>query len=213
MNLPLFLPPFWIWVAAVGVPAIFGLGRYAFFSEGEDPDKNKLGVLGMKKAGKTKFLSFLRNVPYVEKDTEIEPYKPFKYTHETKVIHIDAGVDIGGGNLYRSEYNRIIEKSDVVFYFFDISKYLKNSPYETVGYRRACNSRLEHIYTTGKEIKKHIVVVGTHIDKCKKREAKIKSEFLKLNDSKSYYSVLKNIEFTDLTDTSLLRSFINKVFN
>lgn len=208
MNIPLFVPL--IWGAALGVITLLGFGGYALFSK--DPEKNKLGVLGMQSAGKTRFLSHLRNITFRDKGTQIEKYDPFIHKYDGKVIHIDAGVDIGGGSMYRNEYNRIIKKSNVIFYFFDISKYLDDSPYEGVGYRRACNSRIEHINSAGKELKNSIVVVGTHIDLCTKNEAKVKSEFLKLVKDKYYYSVLKNTELIDLTNTNQLNEFIKKVF-
>lgn len=211
MMTPLILP-FVVWGAAIGVTALLGLGGYALFSEGEDPEKNRLGILGMQWAGKTKFLSFLRGVPYVEKQTSIEHYKPFTYRYGEKVIPIDAGLDIGGGNMFRGEYNRILENSNVIFYFFDISRYLNDDSTEGVSYRRACNSRIEHIHSGKKGKNTSVVYIGTHIDKCKKDEAKVRSEFFKLIDDKYYYSDLKKTEFINLTNTNQLRNFINKVF-
>jgi hypothetical protein len=210
MNIPLFLPI--IWGVGLGAVALLGLGGYALFSEGENPQKNKLGILGMQGAGKTRFLSFLRNIPFVDKGTEIELYDPFIYKHDEKVIHIDAGEDIGGGDLYRDEYDRILEKSDVIFYFFDISKYLKNQISNGIRYRRASNSRIEHISSAITTSKNNIILVGTHFDMCAKSRAKAKSEFLKINEHKHYYAVLKQLELIDLTDNSQIRNFTKKVF-
>ena len=210
MNLPLFLPL--IWGVGLGAAALLGLGGYAFFSEGEDPEKNKLGILGMQSAGKTRFLSFLRNIPFIDKGTEIEGYDPFIYNHDGKVIHIDAGEDIGGGDLYRDEYDRILKKSDVIFYFFDISKYLKNNTTHGIGYRRASNSRIEHISSAITGSKKNIILVGTHFDLCSKGKSKVKSEFLKINEHKHYYTILKHLELIDLTDENQIQNFTKKVF-
>ena len=208
LNLPLFFPFPILWAIGVAVAAI---GGGVIFSR--DPKKNKLGVLGMQAAGKTRFLSFLKDIKYIEKETSMEDYEPFTYEHAGKVISIDAGVDMGGGDLYRIEYNKIIENSTVIFYFFDISKYLNdNDITDKVNYRRGCNSRIEHIYSEATKRKIPMVFVGTHIDKCFKLEAKVKSEFLSLIEDKSYYSVLKKTEFIDLTNTNQLRDFINKNF-
>lgn len=210
MTLPLFIPI--IWGVALGAAALLGLGSYAFFSVSEDPEKNKLGILGMQGAGKTRFLSYLRGVPFFDKGTEMEKYNSFIYKSQGKVIHIDSGEDIGGGNLYRDEYDRIIKKSSVIFYFFDISKYLNDSIQEGISYRRASNSRIEHISSIDKFSKTNILIVGTHFDLCKNSQREVKSEFLKLNENKSYYSVLKQIELIDLTTNDQLKNFTNKVF-
>lgn len=209
MNIPLFIPI--IWAAALGAVALLGFGSYALFSE--DPKKNKLGVLGMTASGKTRFLCCLRNIPFVEKSTSIEKYEPFIYRHDGKVIHVDAGIDIGGSDLFWNEYNRIIEKSDVIFYFLDISRYLDDATLkDRVSYRRACNSRIEHIHSAKKEIQENVVIVGTHLDLCTVDKTMLKAKFLKLNKNKSYYTILKHIEFIDLTNTNQLRNFIKKVF-
>ncbi|RKS53790.1 hypothetical protein BC962_2046 [Gillisia mitskevichiae] len=212
MNLPLFIPI--IWGVALGAATILGLGigSYAFFSKSEDPEKNKLGILGMQGAGKTRFLSYLRNIPFVDKETEIQTYSPFTYKSHGKVIQIDSGEDIGGGNLYRDEYDRIIKKSNVIFYFFDISKYLNDPIQEGISYRRASNSRIEHINSIDKFSKKNILIVGTHFDLCKNNQKEVRSEFLKLNENKSYYSILKQIELIDLTHNDQLKNFTKKVF-
>jgi GTPase SAR1 family protein len=208
MNLPLFIPI--IWGAAIGAVAILGLGSYKLFSD--DPSRNKLGLLGMQASGKTKFLCHLRNKAYIAKSTEIEPFNPFEYDNAGNKIYIDAGLDIGGGDLYRSEYNRIIKNSDVIFYFFDISKYLNDKNQGGIGYRRASNSRLEHIKSTAANMDIQIVIVGTHIDLYSKGKAKAKSKFLKLNENKSYFSILRNIELINLNDEKQLRNFTKKVF-
>lgn len=202
--------PIVIWGAAIGVAALLGVGGHALF---KDPKKNKLGVLGMRGAGKTRFLSHLRNIPFVERNTGRELYKPFIYKSGNKSISIDAGLDIGGDNFFVHEYNKIITNSDVILYFFDIFKYLdNNSLAEGVNYRRVCNSRFEHVYSAGKGMKISVVFVGTHIDRCQKVEAKVKSEFLSLVEGKPYFPVLKRVEFIDLTNTKQLRDFIQEKF-
>ena len=206
----LFIPLVVIWAAAAGASAVVGVvGRYYYKKNSQK--KYKLGVLGMQGAGKTRFLSYLRNVPYVEKGTSKEPYESFTYKFEKKEILIDAGVDFGGGDLYRVEYNRIIKNSDVILYFFDIDRYLnEKSKTEEVSYRRACNSRIEHIHSADKEA--DIVFVATHIDLCKKVEEEVRLEFLKLIENKSYYSSLKDVELIDITNKDQLNRFIDKVF-
>ena len=170
-----------------------------------------LGILGMQGAGKTRFLCHLRGVPFTDKATGKEPYDSFQYNCDDLLIWVEAGEDFGGGNLYRDEYDPIIDKSNLLFYFFDISKYLNNDQTEGISYRRASNSRIEHINSTSVE-NDNIIIVGTHLDLCKKSKEEIQNEFLKLNEDKTYYPVLKRIELINLTDKGELKDFTDKIF-
>jgi len=180
-------------------------------AEFEDSREISLGILGMQGAGKTRFLCHLRGVPFVDKATGKEPYNPFNYKIEELLICVEAGEDLGGGNIYRDEYDRIIDKSDLLFYFFDISKYLNNTLTEGISYRRASNSRIEHISSTSEQTE-NIIIVGTHLDLCSQSKEEVQNEFLKLNENKVYHPILKRIELINLTDENQLKDFTNKIF-
>ena len=174
--------------------------------------ENKLGVLGMQQAGKTKFLSFLRGVPYVERSTSREEYDSFTiYLKEGKEVHISQGIDIGGGDTYRSEYKKIIENSDVVFYFFDINKYFKDEVMkDRITYRRECNSRFEFIFDSIKD--KQVLLVATHTDLCGLHSSQIKSKFDEIVSGKRYKDMLQQVCFINLNDKRQVEEFINKTF-
>ncbi|MFK8303334.1 GTPase domain-containing protein [Capnocytophaga stomatis] len=174
--------------------------------------ENKLGVLGMQQAGKTKFLSLLRGEAYVERSTSIEKYEPFTiYLKGGKEVRISQGVDIGGGDTYRLKYKEIIENSDVVFYFFDINKYFKDEVMEDrITYRRECNSRFEFIFDKKQE--KKVLIVATHTDLCGIHSSQIKSEFDKIVRDKRYKNMLQQVCFINLNDEKQVEEFINKTF-
>ena len=119
---PLILP-----IIGWGIAILLGgFGVAAVAGVFDDPKKNKLGILGMQGAGKTRFLSFLRNKIFIEGQTNRSGYEEFTYQLSNgKKIFIKSGVDIGGGTMYRVDYNKIIDESDVILYFFDINNFIK----------------------------------------------------------------------------------------
>ena len=203
---PLILPLLG-WGAAILLGGIGIASAAGFF---KDPDKNKLGVLGMQQAGKTRFLSFLRGVPFIEGQTSRSGYDDFVYTLSNgKKIYIKAGVDIGGGEIYKVDYNRIINESDVLLYFFDIDKYLNDN---NLGYRRDCNSRFEHIYDKAKEAKAPVVVIATHRDKCSYGDSVMKQKFDSLVQNKGYKKMLNEVQYVNLTNNSDMKKLADKIF-
>ena len=237
-TIPFIFPiiPILIWAGGI---LLGGFGVAAAAGAFKDRNKNKLGILGMPAAGKTRFLSFLRNVPYKEGQTSRSPYKEFTYPlSDSKNIIIKSGVDIGGANTYRSDYNNILKESDVILYFFDIDKYLSSSDH--IEYQRNCNSRFDHIYTVIKKHNdefrkadeafakdkkdaslkeklnnlksKHLMVIASHKDKCSYTNIEMKRKFDDLVQSKSYKEMLKDVQFVNLTDSSETKNLINKIF-
>ncbi|WP_410877834.1 GTPase domain-containing protein [Myroides sp. DW712] len=212
--IPMILP-----LLAWGVVAVLGGGLIggAIGSLFDDPQKNKLGILGMQKAGKTRFLSFLRNIPFEEKASGRDSYVEFRYKLQNKKeITISAGRDIGGGNAYRVDYNKILQSSNVILYFFDINRYLKNElDQDGILYQRSCNSRFEHIYSELKKSNKPIIIVATHKDHVllSENEIKLKFDTLVQNANKSYKEMLKNIHYVNLTSDAEMKNLIEKIFN
>lgn len=208
---PLIIP-FLIWgaVALAGGLTVAGIAG-AF----DDPKKNKLGLLGMQVSGKTRFLSYIRNIPYVDKRTGRSDYEEFIYTlSDGKKITICSGVDIGGGDNYRVDYDTILDNADVILYFFDIDKYLRNEIdlESNILYQRSCNSRFEHIYSRVKLSKKLVIVIATHTDKCNLSESAMKQKFDALASNKSYKDMLKEVEYVNLTNRNEIKNLVNKIF-
>jgi|SRR5690554_73032 len=206
---PLIIPILlWGAVALVGAFTVAGVAG-AF----DDPKKNKLGILGMQQAGKTRFLKFLQNKPFIEGQTSRDSYEEFKYKlNDEKEIIISSGIDLGGETLYRSEYNKIIKDNDLILYFFDIDKYIKNPLENNEYYQRGCNSRFEHIYSENINRKK-VIVIATHRDKCKFSDNEMKRTFETLIQNKSYKEMLKEIKYINLTNKTELQSLVNTIFN
>lgn len=208
---PLILP-----LIGWGVVALAGLFTAAGFAGfWDDPQKNKLGLLGMQISGKTRFLSYLRNIPFVDKRSGRNHYEEFIHTlNDGKKITICSGVDIGGGDNYRVDYDTILDNADVILYFFDIDKYLRNEMdlESNILYQRSCNSRFEHIYSRVKLSKKLVLVIATHTDKCHLSESAMKQKFDVLTSNKSYKDMLKGVEYVDLTNRNEIKNLVNKIF-
>ena len=210
-SFPMIAPLLWGLYAglATGLAGLVGVRAHSLFKK----EKNKLGILGMPRAGKTRFLCNLRGEPYIGKQTEKEQYEPFTYTkRDGKKIAIDKGEDIGGTDQYIDEYERIINESDVIFYFLNIYKYLYGN---NIDYVRYCNMRLELIYgfiqNPNNSINK-VVLVGSHIDRCNESREKVVKEFYKKVENKQYYPMLKNIYLIDITREEDIKSFADKIF-
>lgn len=205
----LFFPiPVWIAITIAGTFGIRGISHVF-----RDPKKNKLGVLGMQQAGKTRFLSYLRGKPFIEGQTSRNSYDEFTYSlSNEKKIFIKSGIDIGGGTIYRSDYNRIIDESDVLLFFFNINKYLKNVEEEDEFYQRSCNSRFEHIYDKTRTEKQVVFIIATHKDNCGFNENDIRRKFDILVQSKSYKGMLKDVQYVNLTSQSEITILANKIF-
>lgn len=212
--IPMILP-----LLAWGAIVILGGGLIggAIGTLSNDPKKNKLGILGMQGAGKTRFLRFLQKKPFIEGTSSRDSYTQFKYTLQSKKeITILAGVDIGGGNVFRGDYNKILQSSDVILYFFDINRYLKNElDQDGVLYQRSCNSRFEHIYSQKKQSNKSVEIIATHKDHVpfSENEMKFKFDTLIQNGNKSYKEMLQNIHYVNLTSASETKNLIEKIFN
>lgn len=204
-----------IWIISIlfgGLPILLASRKFRKLIKNlfSDPKKNKLGILGMPMSGKTLFLSHLRKVPYVQKGTGYnEKYDSFIFkTSSGKEIHIDSGFDIAGNDDVRSEYTSIMDNSDVIFYFFDISLYFTD-----INYRRNCNSRLLYLHNYFEKNKeKELVLFASHIDKCEMDRSKIITNFRKQIKDKSYKDLLGNTNFINLTDIKELTEIIDLIF-
>lgn len=212
ITIPLALPLIPI-LWGIGI-LLGGIGIAAASGAFKDPKVNKLGVLGMQGSGKTLFLSYLRNIPFIGGVTSRTKYEQFKYKlSNDKEITISSGTDLGGGNMFRTDYNKILEESDVILYLFDIGRYLSNE-LDSDGdrYQRACNSRLEHIYSSIKKTKKPISVIATHKDKSGLSQNEMEQRFTALVQNKKYKGMLKNVEYINLTNSGEIKNLKGKLF-
>lgn len=201
MILTILIIPFLIWGGVALMVAIIG---GAIMKNGD-----KLAVLGMQGAGKTRFLCFLRGVPYVEQQTAYEKYPEFSYKIDDKItIKIKSGYDIGGGKTYIREYDNLIKESKVILFMFNISRYLAYDQ----RYVRDTNSRLDLIKGYVDTEEKNIVIIGTHKDLLNIDDNEIKRKFDELMNGKPYSDMVKNIFLVDLTDKADICTVTKEIF-
>lgn len=203
---------------AGGVGAITGIAALIGGSSGaiagglvdlftNDDKEYKLGLLGMKASGKTTFLNNLRGIKTVSKTTSKEIYTSFEFvTSNGKTIKIEKGTDIGGDKNYMIEYRQIVQKNDVILYFFDVCRYLTE-----IEYLRECNSRLDFI---SREIKnKKITIIASHSDLSKRSEEILIEEILNRVKDKKYSNLFNNGFFVvNLIDKRGIKELIDKIF-
>lgn len=187
-----------------GVGGVTG-GVLDFFGKGNKG--NKLGIIGMQASGKTTFLNNLRGLKAVLNPTSRENFESFKFELSNgKTIYIDKGNDIGGAKNYMTEYRQIIEKSDIVLYFFNVSEYLTN-----IDYKRECNSRLDHI-NINIENKKN-AIIASHSDLSQHSKNILIEEILNQVRDKKYSNLFNNAFFVvNLTDKNEVSGLIDKIF-
>lgn len=211
---PLIIP-FLIW-GAVALAGIFTVAGMAGFWD--DPKKNKLGVLGMQQAGKTRFLRFLQNKPFIEGQTSRDSYEEFKYKlNDEKEIIISSGIDLGGETLYRGDYNKIMNQSNLILYFFDIDKYIKNPLENSEYYQRGCNSRFEHIYSFINKHNRDFEIANNNYSKIKNGNKEEKENLKKilqfLEAPKTIIIVATHRDKLKLSDSEMKRTFENLIQN
>lgn len=170
-------------------------------------DDKKLGVIGMKGSGKTTLLFKLGGVKEMKYNTSEEKYEEFTFkTSSHKTVHVKKGKDIGGTKNYIAEYKDIIQKNNVIFYFFDINQYLS-----TVEYRRECNSRLSFIFPHLEN--KVTVLVATHADKSKLSKNELKESIMKIIIDKNYSKLFtENFFILNLIDDNQFSHLIESLF-
>lgn len=211
MIIPLILPLLiWGAVAITGV-IIGGAVIHSYFDD--NPEKKGLGIIGMQTSGKTLLLSKIRGIPLKDQRTSREEYEEF--THKMKngrEIIISKGIDIGGGEMHIVEYEKIIQKSDLVLFLFKINEYLQNKENtEGYSYQRLCNSRFDLLYKLKRD-KNTIMIIGTHKDKTNLSDRDLETKFFQIVRNKTYSQMVSSPIFVNLTDEQQLNKLIEKIF-
>jgi hypothetical protein len=168
---------------------------------------NTLGVIGMKSSGKTTMLNNLRGIKTVPQTTYKESYESFKFElNNGKTISIDKGNDIGGSKNFMIEYKEIINKNEVILFFFNVSDYLTK-----IEYKRECNSRLEFIYNDLKN--KKTAIIASHADVPNRSKIILEEEILNQVRDKKYSNLFNNgFYVVNLTNNEEFKQLINKIF-
>ncbi|OYP61063.1 hypothetical protein CIK98_16320 [Prevotella sp. P2-180] len=209
--------------------AILGLLSLIIFS-GEKASKTfknvksvNMAILGPNEAGKTTLWNFFRGRPnskvYQETDGKVElsflassiVWNAVKLDESDEKIRF-KGFDINGnGDFIRTEWEEMIEKSNMVIFVFNAFKYLKN-----VDYQRDINQRMQFVYSTickqtdGK--KRGIWLLGSYADKL----ADKKKAWRRIIDNiktKPYCEISHNNACLNLTNEDELKVYYKKMFN
>ncbi|MBS1570794.1 MAG: GTPase domain-containing protein [Bacteroidetes bacterium] len=203
MILTILIIPF-LWAGVAIIAALLGTTYVITLKNGD-----KLTVLGMQASGKTRFLSFLRKVEYIERATGQEEYKKFTYKFDKdRSVTIQSGVDRGGGDNYKQYYKKSIEESDIILFLFNLNEYIN----ENVEYVRETNSRFELIYDFAKKQERDVVIIGTHKDLLNFSEDNIKKNFDEKISTKSYKDLFKAFILINLTDKADIEKQIKLIF-
>lgn len=211
---PLIIP-FLIWgaVAAAGLFTVAGIA--GAFDEKEVAKLNndvkaskKIAVLGLHQAGKTTFLRFLQGDKSYKKykETGIDHYNEFDMKIDDKVITIAKNYDIGGSDAFMRHYMRILKETEMAFFLFDVSLFLKDNEY----FRNFC-ARVDYLKSMTSVT---TYFIATHPDKLMKiDENELKVKISKQLERKHYQDyVTQKLFVINLLDEKKLTEFVNKVF-
>ena len=154
----------------------------------------KLGVLGMKRAGKTLFWYHLQDKKYVEgkdEDTINDNIPAFivEGTNDKKLKI--SGRDIGGGlDFFQDYYKNIIDECKYNVFIFDMYEYVNNKDYKNI-----TNSLFEVLYNYKCFIKKPYAVIGTHLDQFTESPRTVQEKILTMLGNKPYKALLNSGNF------------------
>lgn len=215
----------WIWLLALPFLAFASGVVIGVILENSTPTVGKkLGVIGMKGAGKTTYLSHLG---LVEHDGGGTKWK----TYEAKMVHVGnrdlkiaSGMDIGGEEGFVKLYKPWLigdEKKDIIIFIFNGYRYLNDEEYG-----KDTRSRLDFIYNTYKQANndvkeyKNIVLMASHLDEYVKKDKysgedvkKMQDDIIKSVASKEYDALFKNNFFVvDLRNKEFVDKINNKIF-
>jgi GTPase SAR1 family protein len=172
-------------------------------------DKIGLAVLGMAGAGKTTFYNHLRNEWITEKGgTGIRPLNEFSVKlKDGKEIIIKKGQDVGGLESFIPQYESMMEKANIVLFFFDAYKYLTD-----IQYARYTNARIDFI--NGKMTDKKILrTVISYADMFSDRNQAITDIINSIGDKyDKFFFDPRNYYFVNLTDKREIQNLVNNLF-
>lgn len=184
-----------------------------------------LVVLGMKGSGKTRFYRFLQGKPYIEGETEQEEYGGFAYKKKDgETIFIKKGIDIGGGEDFIKDYEKMIENCDCLVFCFNLPQYLSDNEYE-----KSVNSRIDFVWRKFKDKKiaernfvwrkfkdrkiaeRNFVTLASHTTPGGDKDSKTKFKSkIKGKEFEDFCRI--NFFMVDMTDEECLKDVVNKIF-
>lgn len=170
-----------------------------------------IAVLGDAGVGKTQLYHTLQGKVYDNpKQTNMEDIPEFDYECNGKTYKIKNGEDLGGNEVYRSDWGDLVKGKDIIVFIFDVNKYLTEPEYE-----KDTNSIMDDVWRLLKENKKENkhICIGSHFDELKsyKEEKAIRDVLEKLKNKPYSELVKKNFGLIDVRDKKQVEEIFKKV--
>lgn len=210
-----FFPIPWI---ITGLVSLIGGGIAIAVTSSKKTEGKSLGVLGMKQAGKSRFLSNLGLFEYEETATLIKDYEKQIVKLNNRVLEIQAGQDVGGDVDIRGYYNQWVGEKDITIFIFDGAAFLSDPEYGS-----RVRARLHFIHNTAKRKLgeqsdyKNIVIIASHSDQYGKGGDEAKKDMLeKIIDAvkdRKYADLMRcNFFASDLRNKKEVMEIANQIF-
>ena len=217
----------WWFIPAI-IVAVIGLFSIIIFGDSA-PDifKNErsvdLAIIGPNEAGKTTLWNFFKGstASKVYQETDGKVKLSFVASSKTwNAVKLDepeeklrlTGYDINGhGDWIRSDWEKLIEDSNMIIFVFNSYKYLNS-----VDYQRDINQRMQLVYSTvckqtdGK--KRGIWLLGSYADKLGNKKKDWES-IIGIIKTKPYCDISHNNACVNLTNENELKEYYKKIFN
>lgn len=163
----------------------------------------RFAILGLPQSGKTHFINILRNEPYDPKQTSMngETIQKKEIKVEDKTLVLKRTRDINGLN--KSEYERLIRISDVIYFFFRADYFLHDKSLSDVdcfpeeetkkynGYRAITIADFGSIIQDKNAKKKPIIIVASFKKKIKEMKENVVIAVIK----KAFEANITNADF------------------
>lgn len=201
-----------IWMLA----GLLGAGYLIKLIKTRKTEGTKLGVLGMKGAGKTTYLAHLGLVERNDGGTTVATYEGRKVNVGHREMDIAAGKDIGGDEFMNYYKSWLVgsEKKDIIIFIFDGYRYLKSEDY-----RHDTDARLQFIYKNYKAGNrnrkgyKNLVVIASHLDEYERSADDMCQDILTLVGRKDYLAMFQtNFFATDMRKRDWIMDINLKIF-
>lgn len=214
-----FIPPIIIILGLLSLIIISGDSGPKIFKNEKSVD---LAILGPNEAGKTTLWNFFKGRPaskvYKETDGKValsfvassivwnavkldEPEEKLRFT----------GYDINGnGDFIRTDWEKLIENSNMIIFVFNSYKYLNS-----VDYQRDINQRMQFVYSTvckqTDRKKRGIWLLGSYADKLGNKKKDWES-IIGIIKTKPYCDISHNNACVNLTNEDELKEYYKKMF-
>lgn len=199
----------WFIPILIGAAIVTAIIIYANHTPSTPVKGTSIELLGMKQAGKTTFLNWLRYKEFRKTEQTItDKYDSFYFY----AIEIIEGVDIGGDKEYiRKYYNDKIVNGDIVIFIFNASLFLSNKEHREEVLDRAYFIWEKLETKNNKEQKYHIL--ATHYDKTgiKNPDDCVKRIIALSDNLKEFFN--QNVTVCDLTKKESVNDAIMRIFN